>query len=70
MRIRSTIFFAVAAVSISETINNATRAIVGDRVWLTSSLAVGAIDDVRTAEGGDTCTCCTPAPDAGAGECR
>lgn len=43
MRIRSTIFFAVAAVSISETINNATRAIVGDHVWLTSSLAVGAL---------------------------
>ena len=43
MRIRSTIFFAVAAVSISETINNATRAIGGDRVWLTSALAVGAL---------------------------
>jgi hypothetical protein len=43
MRIGSTIFFAVAAVSISATINNATQAIGGDRVWLTSLWAVGAL---------------------------
>ena len=41
MRIGSTFFFAVAAMSISETINIATRAIGGDRVWSASLLAVG-----------------------------
>ncbi len=43
MRIRSTIFFAIAVVSISATINNAMRAIGGDRVWVTSLLAIGAL---------------------------
>lgn len=36
MRIGSTLFFAVAAIGISETINIVTRIISGDRIWLTS----------------------------------
>jgi hypothetical protein len=36
-------FFAVAAISISATANSAMRAIVGDRVWLMSLLAGGAL---------------------------
>ena len=43
MRIGSTIFFAIAVISISETINLATRAIGGDRAWSASLLAVGPL---------------------------
>jgi hypothetical protein len=41
MRIGSTLFFAVAAISISETINIAVCTIGGDRVWLASLLVGG-----------------------------
>ena len=43
MRIGSTIFFAVAAISTSETINIASRPIGGDLVWLAFLLAVGPL---------------------------
>jgi hypothetical protein len=40
MRIGSTLFFIVAVISVSETINITTRAIDGDRVWSAFWLAV------------------------------
>jgi len=43
MRIGSTLFFAVAAISISETINFSTRTIGDNPVWLTSLLVVGPL---------------------------
>ena len=43
MRIGSTIFFAVAAISISETFKIAMQVNDRDQVWLATSLAIGAL---------------------------
>lgn len=43
MRLGSTILFAAAGMSIAVAVNNVIRAVGGDRAWLTSLLAGGAL---------------------------